>query len=170
MLVCLTTDVRSSLVAGIGFFLDSYDIFAINLIATFLGVVFWQGKESSYGYGGNGGQLPVPVSQALKGSTSAGIIIGQAVFGWLADKHGRRRMYGIELGIILLSTMNYALANPSPAMSSTGLFTFWRVVMVRDGPGNTKTQSSEDKRLTFSSSPLGSRHWRRLSPFFGHYI
>ena len=30
--------VRAVAVAGVGFFLDSYDIFAINLVTTFLGV------------------------------------------------------------------------------------------------------------------------------------
>jgi len=119
-------------VTGIGFFLDSYDIFAINLITIFLGVVFWQGspEDASNGFGGNYGRLPTPVSQALKGSTSAGIVVGQILFGWLADVFGRRKMYGVELAIILLSTMSCALASPSPSMTSTGLFTFWRVMMV----------------------------------------
>ena len=129
------SDVRAVLVAGVGLFLDSYDIFAINLITTFLGVVFWQGspEQSSNGFGGNYGKLPTPVSQTLKASTSAGIVVGQVVFGWLADVFGRRRMYGIELGIIVLSTLNCALASPSQSMSSTGLLTFWRVMMVSTG-------------------------------------
>lgn len=97
-------------------------------------MVFWQGDGSANGFGGNRGELPTPVSQALKASTSAGIIIGQVLFGWLADVFGRRKMYGIELGIILLSTMNCALASSSPAMTSTGLFVFWRVMMVRRPP------------------------------------
>ncbi|KAK0701786.1 major facilitator superfamily domain-containing protein [Lasiosphaeria miniovina] len=123
--------VRAVAVAGVGFFLDSYDIFAINLITTFLGVVFWQGAPAAAanGFGGNYGSLPGPVSTALKASTSAGIVVGQLLFGWLADVCGRRRMYGIELGIIVLSTLNCALASPSQSMSSTGLLVFWRVMM-----------------------------------------
>ncbi|KAI0447120.1 major facilitator superfamily domain-containing protein [Xylaria telfairii] len=123
--------VRAVLVAGIGFFLDSYDIFAINLVTTLLGVVFWQGAPSDAinGYGGNYGVLPTSVSQALKASTSAGIVIGQVVFGWLADKYGRRKMYGVELGIILVSTLCCCLVAASQAVSFTGLMTFWRVMM-----------------------------------------
>lgn len=123
--------VRAVLVAGIGFFLDSYDIFAINLITTLLGAVFWQGspEDARNGYGGNYGVLPTPVSQALKASTSAGIIIGQLVFGWLADVFGRRRIYGVELAIILVSTFASTLVAPSQSVSFTGLMTFWRVVM-----------------------------------------
>lgn len=94
--------------------------------------MFWQGapEDAINGFGGNYGRLPTPVSQALKGSTSAGIVVGQILFGWLADVFGRRKMYGVELAIILLSTMSCALASPSPSMTSTGLFTFWRVMMV----------------------------------------
>lgn len=120
-------------VAGVGFFLDSYDIFSINFLMIYLGVVFWQGEPESAanGFGGNHGQLPSAVNQSLKAATSAGIVIGQVLFGWLADVYGRRRMYGIELGIILLATLNCALANPSQSMTSTGILVFWRVVMVR---------------------------------------
>jgi MFS transporter, PHS family, inorganic phosphate transporter len=123
--------VRAVLVAGVGFFLDSYDIFAINLITTLLGVVFWSGspEDAKHGYGGNLGTLPTPVSQALKASTSAGIILGQIMFGWLADVVGRRRMYGVELVIIVFSTLACALVAPSQSMSFTGLMTFWRVMM-----------------------------------------
>ncbi|KAF7564112.1 hypothetical protein G7046_g49 [Stylonectria norvegica] len=121
--------VRAVLVAGVGFFLDSYDIFAINLITSLLGVVFWGDKDPRNGFGGNNGRLPDPVNQAFKASTSAGIVIGMVLFGWLADAFGRRRMYGIELGIIILGTLSCALVSSSPAMGSTGLLIFWRVLM-----------------------------------------
>lgn len=114
-----------------GFLLDSYDIFAINFIVIFLGLVFWQGSPESSrdGFGGNYGVLPGPASQALKASTSAGVLIGQVLFGWLADYLGRRKMYGVELGIILLGTLNCALCSPSQSMSSTALLVFHRVIM-----------------------------------------
>jgi PHS family inorganic phosphate transporter-like MFS transporter len=79
------TDVRAVLVAGVGFFLDSYDIFAINLITTLLGLVFWTGEKTPDGFGGNSGHLPNTVNQALKASTSAGIVIGMVLFGWMAE-------------------------------------------------------------------------------------
>ncbi len=74
-------DIRAVAVAGVGFFLDSYDIFAISLITTLLGVAFWSGERNAYGFGGNNGTIPDPVNQALKIATSAGIVIGQLVFG-----------------------------------------------------------------------------------------
>ncbi|CAK7222577.1 hypothetical protein SBRCBS47491_004910 [Sporothrix bragantina] len=132
--------VRAVAVAGVGFFLDSYDIFAISMVTNLWGLVFWGGSDASasaavtataasYGYGSNNGSLPDPVNQAVKASTSAGIIVGQLLFGWLADVMGRRRVYGIELAVIVLATLGCALASPSPAMSSTGLLVFWRVIM-----------------------------------------
>ena len=119
------------LIAGTGFFIDSYQIFAINLVTIFLGLVFWQGspEDSQNGFGGNDGPLPTTVNQVLKASTSAGIVIGQILFGWLADYLGRRKMYGVELGIILVATMNFALASPSQSINSTALLTFHRVIM-----------------------------------------
>lgn len=121
--------VRAVLVAGVGFFLDSYDIFAINLVTALLGVVFWGDKDPRNGFGGNNGYLPDTVNQAFKASTSAGIVIGMILFGWLADAFGRRRMYGVELGIIILATLSCALVSSSPSMGSTGLLIFWRILM-----------------------------------------
>lgn len=43
--------VRACIVAGVGFFTDAYDIFAINMASAMLGVVFWvdsnKGKYSA---------------------------------------------------------------------------------------------------------------------------
>ena len=159
------------LVAGVGFFLDSYDIFAINLITTFLGLVFWSGppSEATHGFGGNYGLLPGSVNSALKASTSAGIVIGQVVFGWLADVYGRRRMYGIELGIIVLSTLNCALASPSQSMNSTALLVFWRVMMVRLSPRGLGVPSRLYARLA-NLGLIGCRRGRGLSSVVCDYV
>jgi PHS family inorganic phosphate transporter-like MFS transporter len=85
VLTWVDPDVRAILVAGVGFFLDSYDIFAINLVTSLLGLVFWSGDDKDDGYGGNSGVLPNPTSQALKASTSAGIVVGMIVMGWMAE-------------------------------------------------------------------------------------
>jgi MFS transporter, PHS family, inorganic phosphate transporter len=122
--------VRAVIVAGIGFFTDSYDIFAINLITSMLGMVFWQGESTLNGnLGGNLGVLPTSVDTALKTATSGGAVIGQLLFGWLADRIGRRKMYGVELAIILIATLVQSLSGPSWAVSLTGLLIFWRVIM-----------------------------------------
>jgi PHS family inorganic phosphate transporter-like MFS transporter len=47
----------------------------------------------------------------------------------LADVVGRRKMYGVELAIIILATLAQSLTAPSKAVTMTGLLIFWRVVM-----------------------------------------
>ncbi|KAJ5548395.1 phosphate:H+ symporter [Penicillium frequentans] len=115
--------VRAVVVAGVGFFTDSYDIFAINLCVSMLGVVYWQTAKS------NPGKIPSSSDTAIKVATSGGTVIGQLFFGWLADRIGRKRMYGFELMIIILATLAQALASDSRSISITGLLIFWRVIM-----------------------------------------
>ncbi|KAJ6788755.1 hypothetical protein PWT90_03306 [Aphanocladium album] len=118
-----TCHARAVLVAGAGFLLDSYSIFAINFVAPLVGLAYYSDD------GDGSGDLPATVGQALKGATSAGIVIGMILFGWLADKYGRRRMYGIELGVVIFTIFSCAIASGSPSMSSPGVLIFWRVLM-----------------------------------------
>jgi PHS family inorganic phosphate transporter-like MFS transporter len=113
--------VRACVVAGVGFFTDAYDIFAINLASAMLGVVFWHGAGK--------GVTPTNSDTAIKVATSGGTVIGQVGFGALADLVGRKRMYGLELIVIIVGTLGQALSSPSPAISITGLLVFWRVIM-----------------------------------------
>jgi PHS family inorganic phosphate transporter-like MFS transporter len=113
--------VRAIVVAGIGFFTDAYDLFAIGLVINMLGVVYWL-KD-------NNGAVPSASATALKSVQSGGNVIGQVAFGILADVVGRKRMYGLELIIIIFATLAQALSSNSPAMSITGVLVFWRVIM-----------------------------------------
>ena len=114
--------IRAITVAGIGFFTDAYDIFAINLVTAMLGVVYFQDHIKP-------GHLPESSDTAIKVATSGGTVIGQVAFGAAADLVGRKRMYGLELIIIIVATLAQALSAASPALSITGLIIFWRVLM-----------------------------------------
>ena len=93
-------------------------------------MVFWQGPPiPGSNSGGNFGILPQNVNTALKAATSGGAVVGQLGFGWLADVVGRRKMYGVELAIIVFATFAQALTAPSLAVTMTGLLIFWRVIM-----------------------------------------
>ena len=83
-----------------------------------LGIVYYQD-----------GTMPASSDNAIKLSTSAGTIVGQLVFGALADILGRKRMYGIELIIIIIGTLGQALTNGSPSCNLIGVIIFWRVFM-----------------------------------------
>ncbi|KAF2144444.1 uncharacterized protein K452DRAFT_295893 [Aplosporella prunicola CBS 121167] len=113
--------VRAIVVAGIGFFTDAYDIFAINLVTPMLGIVYW--------HAANSGSIPEHADTAIKVSTSAGTVIGQVGFGIAADIIGRKKMYGLELILIIFATLAQALSSDSQAVSVVGLLVFWRVLM-----------------------------------------
>ncbi|KAF5980367.1 phosphate permease 84 [Fusarium bulbicola] len=111
--------VRACVVAGVGFFTDSYDIFCVSMLTIMLGIVYYPAK----------GKLATSSDNAIKLSTSAGTVIGQLGFGMLADIVGRKRMYGLELIVIIFATLAQALTAGSPSTSLVGLIIFWRVVM-----------------------------------------
>ena len=115
--------IRAVVVAGIGFFTDAYDIFAINLVTGMLGVVYWHNAKKKPG------TIPSSSDTAIKVATSGGTVIGQLGFGYLADVVGRKRMYGLELIIIIFATLAQSLSAASPAISIVGLIIFWRVIM-----------------------------------------
>jgi PHS family inorganic phosphate transporter-like MFS transporter len=112
--------VRACVVAGVGFFTDSYDIFAVSLLTTMLGIVYWPQ---------NAGVMPVSADTAIKVATSGGTVLGQLGFGALADIIGRKKMYGVELIVIIVATLAQSLSAPSQAVSIVGVIIFWRVIM-----------------------------------------
>ena len=109
---------KACVVAGVGFFTDSYDIFAVGLLTTMLGIVYWKA-----------GKMPTNSDTAIKVATSGGTVIGQLGFGALADLVGRKRMYGLELIIIIFATLAQSLSSSSQSMDIVGVIIFWRVIM-----------------------------------------
>lgn len=79
---CSWFHVKVVCVAGVGFFTDAYDIFSISIVATMLGIV----------YNKNSTSLGVNQDLGVKIATPIGNIVGQLLFGWLADVVGRKRM------------------------------------------------------------------------------
>ncbi|KZO99325.1 MFS general substrate transporter [Calocera viscosa TUFC12733] len=113
--------IRTVLVAGAGFFTDAYDIFAISVGAVMLGLVYNNGQTS----------LGAAADLGLKVATPIGNLFGQTLFGWMADVYGRKKMYGIELVIIITATVVQAMAaqGPNTAVTITGVLIFWRFIM-----------------------------------------
>lgn len=61
---------------------DAYDIFAVNFANVIVGYVYYPTI----------GALPSSSDTAIKISTSAGTVIGQLGFGFLADHLGRKKV------------------------------------------------------------------------------
>lgn len=57
-----------------------------------------------YNLQSHAGALTANQDLGLKISTPVGTLCGQLLFGWLADVYGRKRLYGIELMIIIVGT------------------------------------------------------------------
>jgi PHS family inorganic phosphate transporter-like MFS transporter len=112
--------VRAVVVAGVGFFTDSYDIFTVSMLTIMLGIVYFPQSK---------GAMSTPQDTTIKVSTSAGTVIGQVGFGILADIIGRKKMYGLELILIITATLAQALSGPGKSTSIIGLMVFWRVLM-----------------------------------------
>lgn len=110
--------VRAILVAGVGFLTDSYDIFAINLGVTMMTYVYWKD-----------GEIPSSVSTLLKVSTSVGTVIGQFGFGILGDVLGRKKVYGLELIVMISACIMQCVIGSSPAVDFAAIMTFFRIVM-----------------------------------------
>lgn len=62
--------------------------------------------------------------------TLLGSIIGQLLFGYLADRYGRTRLYGVELVVVIVSTIGVATSsNGYQDLTFLALFIWWRFVM-----------------------------------------
>jgi PHS family inorganic phosphate transporter-like MFS transporter len=105
-------------VAGVGFFADAYDIFAINIAAQMLGYVYTKSHA-----------LNTNQDLGVKVATPIGTLVGQLLFGWLADVVGRKRMYGFELIIIIVGTFGQAISGEGPTVSIIGALICWRFFM-----------------------------------------
>lgn len=91
-------EVKLLVLAGVGFFLDAYDLFIINMIYAIILVTYkdFHGlKNITWGLEGG----------VLKASANMGNIIGQVGFGFLGDYFGRSAVYGKELIIIIIATI-----------------------------------------------------------------
>jgi PHS family inorganic phosphate transporter-like MFS transporter len=81
--------------AGMGFFTDAYDLFIIGTVTVLLTPIFHLST----------GQISLLNSISLLAS-----VAGALVFGKLMDRLGRKRMYGLEVSILVLGAIASAFA------------------------------------------------------------
>ncbi|KAM7253760.1 hypothetical protein ACFE04_031442 [Oxalis oulophora] len=111
------------IVAGMGFFTDAYDLFCISLVTKLLGRIYYHVDGSP-----KPGSLPPNVSAAVNGVAFCGTLSGQLFFGWLGDKMGRKRVYGLTLLVMVVCSVASGLSfgsNPKSVMATLCFFRFW---------------------------------------------
>ncbi|EGF78798.1 hypothetical protein BATDEDRAFT_20090 [Batrachochytrium dendrobatidis JAM81] len=110
---------RATLVAGVGFFTDAYDIFVISLAMPMIYRVWYPDVDFV--------KTHPHLDALVKASTNWGNFIGQIAFGYLGDKLGRKQMYGVELIIMIVCTVGSALsASTLRGMDVLTMLAIWR--------------------------------------------
>ncbi|CAO2818785.1 unnamed protein product [Amaranthus hypochondriacus] len=110
-------------IAGMGFFTDAYDLFCISLVTKLLGRIYFHVPGSQ-----KPGTLPPSFSSAINGVALVGTLAGQLFFGWLGDKLGRKKVYGLTLMLMCFSSVASGLSfgrSPNSVMITLCFFRFW---------------------------------------------
>ncbi|KAJ9640215.1 hypothetical protein H2204_003440 [Knufia peltigerae] len=107
------------LVAGVGFLLDGFSLFAGNVALPMIAYVYWHDEVSSFRL------------TCINIATLAGTLLGQVAFGYLGDRNGRKKMYGIELVLLIGSTLGVVMSSRgyNGSMSIYSWLIWWRVMV-----------------------------------------
>ncbi|KAJ7157466.1 inorganic phosphate transporter [Mycena filopes] len=117
------TEVKLLGIAGVGFFLDAYDLFVINPVSTMLQYRLYDGKP-----------LPAGLQGFLKAGANIGSVIGQFAFGYMADSLGRKAIYGKELMLIIFATI-MCLTTPTGSLSPDNCLIYLTMFRILLGVG-----------------------------------
>ncbi len=96
---------RPAVVAGMGFFADAYDLFVIGVVSTLV-------KQDWH--------LDAARLAMLNATMLGAAFLGALLFGWLADRVGRKRVYWLVAAIMVTAAVCSALAP-----------TFWALIVFR---------------------------------------
>ncbi|XP_024991306.1 inorganic phosphate transporter 1-11-like [Cynara cardunculus var. scolymus] len=115
---------KAIVIAGMGFFTDAYDLFCISTVSKLLGRLYY----SDHSDGKEPGKLPTSINNAVIGVALVGTLSGQLVFGWLGDKLGRKKVYGITLVLMVICAVCSGLSfgySPKAVITTLCFFRFW---------------------------------------------
>ncbi|TIA86947.1 hypothetical protein E3P99_03500 [Wallemia hederae] len=117
----------ASLLTSSRFFVDSYDLFIVNLALPAISLI-------SFGTPSSSPPQVVLKAGVFKAAANIGAPVGQLMFGTLSDIYGRKAIYGKEMMVIIVATI-LAISPPSVGehgFTGVDLFTWltvWRVIL-----------------------------------------
>ncbi|XP_076892896.1 putative inorganic phosphate transporter 1-9 [Bidens hawaiensis] len=117
---------KAIIIAGMGLFTDSYDLFCIPLIMRMIGRIYYP-KVNKDIDSKNWFEVPIVISSTMIGVALIGAVIGQLVFGRLGNRVGRRHVYGVSLVMMVVGSLGcgFSLSNlMSMVFISLGFFRF----------------------------------------------
>jgi PHS family inorganic phosphate transporter-like MFS transporter len=108
-------------ITGMGFFTDAYDLLCISLVTKLLGRIYYTVDGAS-----KPGTLPPNIQAAVNGVAFCGTLAGQLFFGWLGDKLGRKKVYGVTLLLMVACSIASGLPFGNTANSVITTLCFFR--------------------------------------------
>ncbi|KAL1822260.1 hypothetical protein DCAR_0310075 [Daucus carota subsp. sativus] len=113
--------VMAIVIAGMGFFTDAYDLFCISTVSKLLGRLYYYDPTT-----GKPGKLPHHTNNLVTGVALVGTLTGQLFFGWLGDKLGRKKVYGVTLILMVVCALCSGLSFGYSANAVIGTLCFFR--------------------------------------------
>jgi len=112
--VVLMGPALKTFVSGAGFMSDAYDLFVIDVVKNVMSELY-----------------PQTVAEAAAVSTAAlvGAVLGQLVFGALADKLGRRLIFMVTLVLVVIGSLGSATCYGGGAVNIYDQLAIWRFIL-----------------------------------------
>jgi PHS family inorganic phosphate transporter-like MFS transporter len=101
-----------------GFFTGAYDLFCISTVSRLLGCLYFEGEK--YEPQDRPSRQPMAVDDMVVGVTLVGTLMGQLAFGYLGDRLGRKRIYGVTLVLMAVCVLGSGMSFGSSRRAVVG--------------------------------------------------
>lgn len=153
----------SVLIAGAGFMCDAYDLFIMNVVLVVMGCEYGvTSSDTEPSSPSSVCELSARDKSVLASAVLVGSIVGQLLFGVLADGVGRRRGFILTLSILIVGATLSALAQPVLSLDLFAVLALARFVLGVGVGGEYPLSATVSSEATVNSEGRG----RRVSAVF----